>query len=162
MDLKTVEVSFSGSIGELNGTGLELLTYLREVALTDLGGLIDQENGVGSGEFTDSEELVGDEFGNEEEEDSFEREPLEEIAELPETSDVIDTPVDVSITLDSTIGTKIEKFSTVIKYFDSIIATNGVVDDTNVIITMIDKFKLLDGIYNSYGDFTYSTSFTTA
>ncbi|WP_323705914.1 hypothetical protein P3U41_05790 [Mammaliicoccus sciuri] len=162
MDLKTVEVSFSGSIGELNGTGLELLTYLREVALTDLGGLIDLENGVGSGEFTDSEELVGDEFGNEEEEDSFEREPLEEIAELPETSDVIDAPVDVSITLDSTIGTKIEKFSTVIKYFDSIIATNGVVDDTNVIMTMIDKFKLLDGVYNSYGDFTYSTSFTTA
>lgn len=162
MDLKTVEVSFSGSIGELNGTGLELLTYLREVALTDLGGLIDQENGIASGEFIDSEELVGDEFGNEDEEDSFEREPLEEIAELPETSDVIDAPVDVSITLDSTIGTKIEKFSTVIKYFDSIIATNGVVDDANAIVTMIDKFKLLDGIFNSYGDFTYSTSFTTA
>lgn len=162
MDLKTIDVNFSGSIGEINGTGLELLTYLREIALTDLIGLIEQENGIANGEFSDSEEVVGDAFGDEYEEDSYERAPLEEVADLPETSDETEEPTDVSLTLDTNIGNKIETFSVVIKYFDSIIAAKGVTSDENAVVTMINKFKTLDGIYNSYGEFTYSTSFKTA
>lgn len=161
MDLKEINVTFSGSIGEVNGTGLDLLTYLREVTLSDLNGLIGLETGIDEGEFTDSGEEIEYSFASDYEEDTYERKPLEEIADLPETSDDEgNTPSDVSNILDTELGNKIEKFASVIKYFDTKVATNGITSDTDVIENMINEFKLLDGLYNYYGEFTYSTNFS--
>lgn len=163
MDLKLVDVTLQADIGNFDGTGIELLTYLREVALTDLNSMLDLEMGVDEGEFEDYEEFPEDIYTPEEGlNEGFEREPSEEYEDLPETSDDAFERDDVSELLDSDIGNKIIKFAEVIMYFDSIVSTNGIVDDENAITTMLNEFKKLDGIYNTYGDFTFSTSFTVA
>lgn len=163
MDLKETSVTLQADIGNFEGTGLQLLTYLREVALTDLNSMLDLEMGIDEVGFDDYEEFPEDMFTPDEDVDEeFERRPSEEYEDLPETSDETFEQEDVSELLDSDIGNKIIKFAEVIKYFDSVVSTNGVVSDENAITTMINQFKKLDGIYNTYGDFTFSTSFTVA
>lgn len=163
MDLKLVDVTLQADIGNFDGTGLELLTYLREVALTDLNSMLDLEMGIDETDFADYEEFTEDMFTPDEDVDeALERKPSEEYEDLPETSDETFEQEDVSELLDSDIGNKITKFAEVIKYFDSVVSTNGVVSDENAITSMINQFKKLDGIYNTYGDFTFSTSFTVA
>lgn len=174
MDLKLVDVTLQADIGNFDGTGLELLTYLREVALTDLNSMLDLEMGIEEGEFEDFEDF--EEFEDdmitpdEDTEEIFDREPsylYTSSSEDDEINSFADEEESENETLASEIydvemGNKITKFAEVIKYFDSVIVTNGVVSDESAIDTMIAEFKKLDGIYNTYGDFSFSTSFTIA
>lgn len=173
MDLKLVDVTLQADIGNFDGTGLELLTYLREVALTDLNSMLDLEMGIEEGEFEDFEEFEEDMITPDEDiEETFDREPSylytsssedDEINSFAdEQEEETENETVASEIYDVEMGNKITKFAEVIKYFDSVIVTNGVVSDENAIDTMIAEFKKLDGIYNTYGDFSFSTSFTIA
>ncbi|MBF0793382.1 hypothetical protein [Mammaliicoccus lentus] len=163
MDLKTINVSVTSDIGNIEGTALDLVVQLREAALSDTMNMIEQELSIDSGEFEDTEEeYYEDSFfeDDDEENEGFERQPLAEIADLPETSDE-DEDVDYSELYNTTIGKNMAKYSNVISAYDDIIKTNGIVDDTVTVTYIVNKFKELSGIFNTYGDFVISTSFTT-
>lgn len=163
MDLKTINVSVTSDIGNIEGTALDLVVELREAALSDTMNMIEQELSIDSGEFEDTEEeYYEDSFfeDDDEENEGFERQPLAEIADLPETSDE-DEDVDYSELYNTTIGENMAKYSNVISAYDDIIKTNGIVDDTITVTYIVNKFKELSGIFNTYGDFVISTSFTT-
>ncbi|GAB1611518.1 hypothetical protein HB162lentus_01620 [Mammaliicoccus lentus] len=163
MDLKTINVSVTSDIGNIEGTALDLVVELREAALSDTMNMIEQELSIDSGEFEDTEEeYYEDSFfeDDDEENEGFERQPLAEIADLPETSDE-DEDVDYSELYNTTIGENMVKYSNVISAYDDIIKTNGIVDDTITVTYIVNKFKELSGIFNTYGDFVISTSFTT-
>ena len=163
MDLKTINVSVTSDIGNIEGTALDLVVELREAALSDPMNMIEQELSIDSGEFEDTEEeYYEDSFfeDDDEENEGFERQPLAEIADLPETSDE-DEDVDYSELYNTTIGENMAKYSNVISAYDDIIKTNGIVDDTITVTYIVNKFKELSGIFNTYGDFVISTSFTT-
>ena len=163
MDLKTINVSVTSDIGNIEGTALDLVVELREAALSDTMNMIEQELSIDSGEFEDTEEeYYEDSFfeDDDEENEGFERQPLAEIADLPETSDE-DEDVDYSELYNTTIGENMAKYSNVISAYDDIIKTNGIVYDTITVTYIVNKFKELSGIFNTYGDFVISTSFTT-
>src|SRR5690606_5346339 len=96
----------------------------------------------------------------EEENEEYERQPVAEIEDLPETSDET-VDVDYSELYGTDTGAKLTSYANVIKDFDDIIKTNGVVEDSVTVTTIVNKFKTLDGLFNTYGDFVVSTSFTT-
>lgn len=162
MDLKTINVSVTSDIGNIEGTALDLVVELREAALSDTMNMIEQELSIDSGEFEDTEEEYYEDsfFEDDEENEGFERQPLAEIADLPETSDEYED-VDYSELYNTTIGENMAKYSNVISAYDDIIKTNGIVDDTITVTYIVNKFKELSGIFNTYGDFVISTSFTT-
>lgn len=162
MDLKEIKVSVTSDIGNIEGTALDLVIELREAALSDSLTIIEQELSIDSGDFVDTEEeFVEDGFLDEyTEEESFERAPLEEVADIPETSDE-SVPLDYSQLYTTDTGTKLAAYSNVIKEFDKMIKTNGIVDDNVTVTTIVNKFKELDGVFNTYGDFVVTTAFTT-
>ncbi|RIO07132.1 hypothetical protein BUZ94_13430 [Mammaliicoccus sciuri] len=162
MDLKTINVSVTSDIGNIEGTALDLVIELREKALSDSLNMIEQDLNIDSADFVDTEEeFVEDVFLEDDgEEESYEREPLEEVADSSETSDE-NVDVDYSLLYDTNIGINLEKYTSVIKEFDNIIKTNGIVADDITVTTIINKFKELDGVFNTYGDFVVTTSFTT-
>lgn len=163
MDLKLVDVSVASDAGIIEGTGLDLVVDLREIALSDTLNFIEQELSIDKGEYEDTGEDFVDESLLEDSEDdfeSYERQPVAEIEDLPETSDET-TEVDYSTIYDFDMGMNLSKSATVISFFDNIIKTNGVVEDTVDVQYIINKFKELDGVINTYGDFVISTSFTT-
>lgn len=163
MDLKTIDVSVSSDIGIIEGTALDLTVELRELALSDTLNFIEQELSIDKGEYEEAEEnYVDDPFLEDEEDEieNYERQPLAEIADLPETSDE-GTAVDYSTLYDTNMGVSLLKSANIVTEFDNIIKTNGVVSDTVTVEYIINKFKELDGVINTYGEFVISTSFTT-
>ncbi|WP_182477740.1 hypothetical protein [Mammaliicoccus sciuri] len=155
-------MSVTSDIGNIEGTALDLVIELREKALSDSLNMIEQDLNIDSADFVDTEEeFVEDVFLEDDgEEESYEREPLEEVADSSETSDE-NVDVDYSLLYDTNIGINLEKYTSVIKEFDNIIKTNGIVADDITVTTIINKFKELDGVFNTYGDFVVTTSFTT-
>lgn len=162
MDLKTINVSVTSDIGNIEGTALDLVIELRETALSDSLNMIEQDLNIDSADFVDTEEeFVEDVFLEDDgEEESYEREPLEEVVDSAETSDE-NVDVDYSLLYDTNIGINLEKYTSVIKEFDNIIKTNGIVADSVTVTSIINRFKELDGVFNTYGDFVVTTSFTT-
>jgi len=162
MDLKTINVSVTSDIGNIEGTALNLVIELREAALSDSLSMIEQDLNIDSADFVDTEEeFVEDVFLEDDgEEESYEREPLEEVVDSAETSDE-NVDVDYSLLYDTNIGINLEKYTSVIKEFDNIIKTNGIVADNVTVTSIINRFKELDGVFNTYGDFVVTTSFTT-
>lgn len=164
MDLKTINVSVTSDIGNIEGTALDLVIELREAALSDSLSMIEQDLNIDSADFVDTEEeFVEDVFLEDDgEEESYERKPLEEVVDSAETSDEnVDVDVDYSLLYDTNIGINLEKYTSVIKEFDNIIKTNGIVADSVTVTSIINRFKELDGVFNTYGDFVVTTSFTT-
>lgn len=167
MDLKTLNISLQADFGDMDGSGIELVSFLREKTLNDLMSMLELELDIQDGEFEDSEVISEDMYFVEDEtEEEFEREPASEVADLPETSDETSNEDENIISnLDKELGNKLAKFATVIKYFDDILKLNGVITgtDVNVVVNeIIAKFKEIDGIYNVYGDFIFTTEFRTA
>lgn len=162
MDLKTINVSVTSDIGNIEGTALDLVIELRDTALSDSLNMIEQELSIDGGDFVDAEEeFVEDSFlEDDDEEQSYEREPLEEIADASETSDE-NVSIDYAQLYTTSMGENLVKFANVIKDFDNMIKTNGIVADNVTVTTIINKFKELDGVFNIYGDFVVTTSFTT-
>ncbi len=163
MDLKTINVSVTSDIGNIEGTALDLVIELRNTALSDSLNMIEQELSIDGGDFVDAgQEFSEDPFLEDEEEENeeYERQPVAEIEDLPETSDET-VDVDYSELYGTDTGAKLTTYASVIKEFDNIIKTNGVVADSVTVTTIVNKFKTLDGLFNTYGDFVVSTSFTT-
>ncbi|MEB6232578.1 hypothetical protein [Mammaliicoccus sciuri] len=162
MDLKTINVSVTSDIGNIEGTALDLVIELREAALSDSLNMIEQDLNIDSADFVDTEEeFVEDVFLEDDgEEESYEREPLEEVVDSTETSDE-NVDVDYSLLYNTNIGINLEKFASLIKEFDNIIKSNGIVADSVTVTSIINRFKELDGVFNTYGDFVVTTSFTT-
>lgn len=164
MDLKTINVSVTSDIGNIEGTALDLVIELREAALSDSLNMIEQDLNIDSADFVDTEkEFVEDVFLEDDgEEESYEREPLEEVVDSTETSDEnVDVDVDYSLLYNTNIGINLEKYASVIKEFDNIIKSNGIVANSVTVTSIINRFKELDGVFNTYGDFVVTTSFTT-
>lgn len=163
MDLKTINVSVTSDVGSIEGTALDLVVELREIALSDVFNMIEQELSIDNEEYTDTvEDYIEDPFlvDEEEENQSYERQPVAEIVDLPETSDE-NVESDYSLLFNTDTGVKINTFSNVITEFDNIIKTNGVVADNITVTYIVNKFKTLDGVHNTYGEFVVSTDFTT-
>lgn len=162
MDLKTINVSVTSDVGNIEGTALDLVVELREIALSDVFNMIEQELSIDNTEFIDTEEeFIEDAFLEDDgEEESYEREPLEEVVDSTETSDE-NIEVNYSSLYDTNIGINLEKYTRVVKEFDNIIKTNGIVADSVTVTSIINRFKELDGVFNTYGDFVVTTSFTT-
>lgn len=162
MDLKTINVSVTSDVGNIEGTALDLIVELREIALSDSLNMIEQELSIDNTEFIDTEEeFIEDAFLEDDgEEESYEREPLEEVVDSTETSDE-NIEVNYSSLYDTNIGINLEKYTRVVKEFDNIIKTNGIVADSVTVTSIINRFKELDGVFNTYGDFVVTTSFTT-
>ena len=56
MDLKTINVSVTSDIGNIEGTALDLVIELREAALSDSLSMIEQDLNIDSADFVDTEE----------------------------------------------------------------------------------------------------------
>ncbi|UXU70157.1 hypothetical protein [Mammaliicoccus sciuri] len=167
MDLKNLNISLQSDFGDMDGSGIELVSFLREKALNDLMSMLELELDIQGGEFEDSEVISEDMyFVEDEQEEEFEREPASEVADLPETSDEESNEDDNIISnLDKELGNKLAKFTSVTQYFDNILKLDGIVTgtDENIVINeIISKFKEIDGIFNVYGDFIFTTEFSTA
>ncbi len=161
MDLKTINVSLKADIGDMDGNALSIVRYLREQAISELNRMLENELNIDVLEFTDyTEAFAEDNFLNEDndEGDLYEREPELEYEE-PAVEDDNLSELDL---LDTGLGAKVILFAEVIKFYDNIISTSGIVDDNVTILDVISKFKSLEGVYNTYGDFTFSTNFTLA
>lgn len=150
-DLKTVQVSLVADIGNYEGDSLGLTNYLREKAIVDLVGLC-------STQLIHPEDLNGDNVGSYYDEDILGVEGesgvvLEEtVAEPTET-----VPQKLSEILDTNLSTKISSFQEVIRYLDEIIKLDGVVAETVTPEAIITKFKTLEGLYSTFGQFTISS-----
>lgn len=161
MDLKTINVSLKADIGDMDGNALNIVQYLREEAISELNKMLENELNIEVLEFTDYvETFAEDNFLNEDndEGDLYEREPeIEYEEDLVEEDNLSELD-----TLDTGLGAKVILFADVIKFYDNIISTNGIVSDNVTTLDIINKFKTLEGVYNTYGEFTFSTNFTVA
>lgn len=152
MDLNEKMISVQTDFGQINGTEFELVLFLRERAVTDLSLMLDVELSNTSESYTgtEGENDIDDELGYNEYYDE-ESTDIEEYAvdeseineEQPKSSELIDT----------TITTKLNRFSEVIKYLDEMIETDGVIVNAVEVEDIINKFKELDGLYEEYGEF---------
>ncbi|MFQ3843310.1 hypothetical protein AABD41_01525 [Staphylococcus pseudoxylosus] len=152
MDLNEKMISVQTDFGQINGTEFELVLFLRERAVTDLSLMLDVELSNTSESYTgtEGENDIDDELGYNE---YYDEESTDEEEYAVDETEINDEQPKSSELIDTTITTKLNKFSEVIKYMDEMIATDGVVVNAVEVEDIINKFKELDGLYEVYGEF---------
>ncbi len=161
MDLKTKYVSLVADIGNFDGTIYDLVVFLRKRAISDLVRMCETQLVNENESFSD----VGDTYRDSPFQEGFEEqyEQAPELEEVESVDPVVTPPTNIYSYLDVNLGTKISSFQSVIAYYDSIIAVNGVITDTtNPALDMVNKFKELENVYTTYGSFELSTVYITA
>lgn len=152
MDLNEKMISVQTDFGQINGTEFELVLFLRERAVTDLSLMLDVELSNTSESYTgtEGENDIDDELGYNE---YYDEESTDEEEYAVDETEINDEQPKSSELIDTTITTKLNKFSEVIKYMDEMIETDGVVVNAVEVEDIINKFKELDGLYEVYGEF---------
>lgn len=158
MDLKTVNTAVNSSLGNFEGTVLELVVFLRRRAVSDLIRLVETQLVYTNEFYEDASTTYTKDVFITGKEERMEIDIEEQVALQDAVEPLV--PQKFADILDTNLGAKIIKFSNVITYFDNIINSDGVVS-SGTAQDMINKFKELDGVVGSYGTFTLSDTYRT-
>lgn len=152
-NLKSVNLSLVGDNGTFDGNGLELVFYLREMAISDCVALLNHQLNIDKDFVDDALEQAESPYLLELQE--YEKPAEQEVSDEPVEAIV---PQKMAELYDMELSAKLLKYQQVLSYLDTIIKTDG--ETAQTVNQVLQKFLTLNNVDKHYGVFNVSLGFT--